>query len=400
MAVSRSTTAGPSICFVTTTPITLSAFVMPTAEHLASEGGFEVTLVSNESSALSVKPGSNISLHSVPMTRGIGLDGPRAIWHLWRLFRREHFDIIQYSTPNASLYTAIAAAMAGSRVRVYAQWGVRYVAFTGLKRHLFKLIEWLICTLSTDVEPDSFGNLAFAIREGLYPAAKGHVHWNGSAAGVDLEEFDLAQKRTWRLATRERLGIDPDSFVLGFVGRLNRDKGGNELLTAARDLLDSGYDLRLVLVGTIEEGELDRSLLTWAFSEPRIISTGHSARVPEYMAAIDALALPSYREGFGSVVIEAEAMGIPVIVTDIPGPLDAIEPNVTGLVIPARDAGRLRDAIRTLADDTRLRQQMGRRGVEFAATHFQRPVLLRKILEWRERQISGWSPRGHRNAAS
>lgn len=113
--------------------------------------------------------------------------------------------MVQYSTPNASLYAALAAKLAGVPVRLYCQWGMAYVGFHGIKRVIFKRIEKLVCTLSTWVEPDSFGNLKFSHAEGLYPENKGSVIWNGSASGVNLNKFDNSQKPVWRAEIRENM---------------------------------------------------------------------------------------------------------------------------------------------------------------------------------------------------
>lgn len=373
----------PSICFVTTTPVTLEAFVLPSAEYLHRAAGFQVTMVAAWDEDFASRVPDWVHYVPIDMRRGIDPGGLWSVGRLVKLFRRERFDIVQFSTPNAALYASLAAAISRVQVRLYAQWGIRYVGFTGARRTLFKSIEHLVCGLATHVEPDSYGNLYFSIAEGLYPRNKGHVIWNGSASGVDLERFDLSRKALWRDEVRATHAIPDEAFMVGFVGRLCRDKGGNELLRAARDFLAAIDGSRLMVVGPVEEEGLDSHLLSWARSHPRAIFTGQTSDVPQYLAAMDTFVLPSYREGFGSVVIEAEAMAIPVIVTDIPGPLDAMLPDVTGLVVPVRDSEALVAAITGLNDDPALRTRFGEAGYTFARDGFARQEFGARVMQHR-----------------
>lgn len=364
--------SAPAICFVTTVSATLDAFVLPSAEYLHRFGGFDVTVVAKWNQDFAEHLPGWVRYVPVDMKRGIELGGLRSTARLVEIFRSGKFDIVQFSTPNASLYASLAAASTRVPLRIYAQWGIRYVGFTGLKRVVFKTIEKLVCRLATHIEPDSFGNLKFATSERLYPESKGHVVWNGSASGVDLERFDVAKKSEWREIVRLKHIIPDRAFVVGFVGRLSRDKGGNELLQAAQYFLSKIQESRLLLVGSVEEKGIAADLLAWARSHPRVIFTGQTPDVPQYISAMDIFVLPSYREGFGSVVIEAEAMGVPVIVTDIPGPLDAMVPNKTGLVIPPRDWSSLADVVVKLSDQPHTRFQYGESGIEYARNNFER----------------------------
>lgn len=369
----------PAICYVATVPVTLSTFVLPSAEYLQRVGRFSVTLISSDGES-NFEPPVGIHFKPINMRRGIDLRGIGAAWQLYLFFRSNKFDIVQFSTPNASLYASIASALAGVPVRVYAQWGIRYVGFVGTKRILFKTLETLVCRLATHVEPDSRGNLDFSVEQRLYPEAKGFVVWNGSAAGVDLAHFNFDMRQSWRREIRDFYGISEEAFVLGFVGRLCRDKGGNELLTAALSLFEDDPHMRLLIVGPVEPTTLEPYLLTWAQQDARVILAGTTNLVPQHMAALDTFVLPSYREGFGSVVIEAEAMGVPVVVTDIPGPLEAIQPNETGLVIPVRDSTALIAAILQLKRDGELRDRFGEAGVKFVRHKFDRSQFQAKLL--------------------
>lgn len=372
------------ICFVTTVSITLRAFVLPTLEHLVRNTDWQITVICDDDPTFEAALPQGVRYIPVSMKRGISLGGIGAMLKMWKIFRQEKFDLVQYSTPNASLYASMAAKLAGVPVRLYCQWGIAYVGFHGLKRKIFKAIEKLVCRFSTQIEPDSFGNLRFSREEGLYGEEKSRVVWNGSASGVDLTKFDISQKNAWRQAIRSRYGLE-DAFVYGFVGRITRDKGINELFAAYQKLCAEKENTYLMLVGGKENEQLlDQRLLTWAQEYPRVIFCGQTNEVEKYMSAMDVYILPSYREGFGSAVVEAEAMGVPVIVSDIPGPTDAMVPEQTGLLVKKADVDTLYQAMARICEDRDLCAALGRQAAGFAAERFDQKQLVRYILEDRK----------------
>lgn len=374
------------ICFVTTVSITIKAFVMPLIHYLDQNTDWELTVICDEDPSLKELLPQKVRFIPISMKRGISLDGIGAMIKMAKLFRKEKFDLVQYSTPNASFYASVAAKLAGVPVRLYCQWGIAYVGFQGVKRRLFRLIEKRVCRLSTQIEPDSFGNLSFSRSEKLYSEKKSSVIWNGSASGVKLEKFDISQKALWREQTRSCYGIGQQDFVYGFIGRITRDKGINELFTAFRKILQEHQNAYLLLVGDPEKEELlDAELYQWAKNEPHVIFCGFSTQVEKYVAAMDVYILPSYREGFGSAVVEAEAMGVPVIISDIPGPRDAMIKDTTGLVVKKADPESLHEAMLRILSDDALRQQLGQAAYELATKNFEQTQLMLHILEDRKR---------------
>ncbi|MCI5616930.1 MAG: glycosyltransferase family 1 protein, partial [Ruminococcus sp.] len=182
------------ICYVTTISLTLKSFVIQSAKYLKENTDWDIVMIcDNDDEFQDVLP-EGIRYIPVSMKRGLNFDGMSVIRKLVKIFKEEKFDLVQYSTPNASLYVSIAAKIAKVPVRLYCQWGMVYVGFSGIKRKIFKCIEKFVCKNSTEIEPDSYGNLDFAHKEGLYPKNKGRVIWNGSACGVDLSKFDISRK--------------------------------------------------------------------------------------------------------------------------------------------------------------------------------------------------------------
>lgn len=374
------------ICFVTTLPRTLEAFIFPLAEYLTAHTDWKITFITGMDENYVKSIPTDVRVLRVNMHRGMSFDGLCSIRELCSIFKREKFDMVQYSTPNASLYASVAAMLTGIPVRLYCQWGIVYVGFYGIKRKLLKLIEKTICRLSTWVEPDSFGNLRFSFNEGLYTDKKSSVIWNGSACGVALDKFDISQRNVWRKTIRERYGIPSDARVFGFIGRITEDKGINELFGAYRHILKEMPDSYLMLVGRIEKVEsLDDALFAWAKEESHVLFCGITNVVEQYLSAMDVFILPSYREGFGAVVIEAESMGLPVIVSDIPGPIDAMREGITGLVVKKADVVSLIDAMRCLANDNSLRDKFAANARSFVEKNFEQNELMRHILEDRKR---------------
>lgn len=373
------------LCFVTTVPVTLRIFVLETAKFLHENGGFDISFICDYDEQFEKILPEYIHYYPVPMKRGISVAGIKSMILIKEIFKEQKFDMIQYSTPNASCYAALAGWLAKIPIRLYCQWGIAYVGFSGVKRKIFKLVEKIVCKLSTWVEPDSFGNLKFSHEEGLYPSEKGSVIWNGSASGVNLQKFDVLQKNKWRTEIRNQYSILVTAKVFVFVGRVTKDKGINELFAASKKIFEKYSDIYLLMVGENENlDSINHELLKWSQQEERVIYCGSTNAVEKYLAASDVYVLPSYREGFGSAVVEAEVMGLPVIVTDIPGPTDAMEKDVTGLVVKKGDAESLYEAMQKLYHNVELRKQMGAAAIVWASSRFEQKQLFQYICEDRK----------------
>ena len=374
------------ICYVTTISATLSSFVVGTAKYIHENTDWDITFICDCDEEFAKSLPDYIHYIPVPMKRGISVAGIKAMFQMKKIFQKEKFDIIQYSTPNASLYASIAGKLAKVPVRLYCQWGMVFVGFQGIKRWIFKQEEKFVCKLSTWIEPDSKSNLEFAHLEGLYPENKGSVIWNGSASGVSLEKFDISKKQEYRQKIRSEYRIPDDAFVYGFVGRITRDKGINELLQAYKSIMDENS--YLLMVGNEELDEnMNMELFNWSKNNSQVIYTGATNVVEQFLSAMDVYILPSYREGFGSGVIEAEAMGVPVIVTDIPGPTDAMIDNETGIVVQKADVESLYNAMISIREDKVRYFAMAEKAHDFAVNNFEQKQLFNYILEDRKKLL-------------
>lgn len=374
------------ICFITTISGTLKSFVVSTAEYLHQNAGYDITFICDNDEDFAASLPAYIHYIPVPMKRGVSIGGVGAMLEMLRIFRKEKFDMVQYSTPNASFYAAIAAWIARIRIRKYHLMGFRYLGFDSPKRKIFKAIEKTTCALSTDVECVSQSNRELGISERLFSARKSNMILQGSSAGVNLDKFNIHNKEAWRKEYRKKFGFSANDCVFAYVGRITRDKGVNELLTAFENA--DIANKKLLLIGQIEsEQTLDKSLLERAKNDNRVIFYFPVNDIEHYYSAVDILVLPSYREGFGMVVVEAEAMGVPVIVTDIPGPTDAMIPNETGLLVKKADVDSLVAAMKELANSTEKRQDFGIAAHKFATEKFEQQKLFQAILQDRKRLL-------------
>lgn len=373
------------ICIVTTVWSSINNWIKPFLNEYAKRG-VDVSTVCNMDAEYEKNLKAEypfIHTYPMPFPRGINVFGSiKSIRLLKKLFKKEKFDMVQYSTPNASMYASIAAKSAKIPVRLYCQWGMVYVTMSGIKRKIFKTIERMVCRNSTQVQPDSTGNLEFCRKEGFYDETKSLVIWNGSAKGLDLTAFDVSQKAEYAKAIKEKYNIPENVPVIGFVGRLGKEKGCNELFKSFRALKEEFPTLKLLFVGPIEkEDTIEPELLKYFCECDDIIKTGRVTNVEKYTSAMDVFVLPSYREGFGMSVIEASAMEVPVVVTKYPGPSSAMEEGVTGISVSVKDSDALTLAIADLLKDREKSLAMGRAGRTFVEQNFEQKEFIKKYME-------------------
>ncbi len=372
------------ICALTTVSKTMDMFMAHSMRFL-SENGYDVTLVCNMSDGFTERHGDFAKCVDLKMSRGVSVkDLFSCTFTLYKLFRKEKFDIVYYATPNVSLYASFAAFLAGIKNRNYCQWGIRYVAFSGFKRKIFKFVEKLTCTFSKTIRSASPLNMEFAIKEKLCKREKISVIGIGGTVGVEIDKCESFDKTEARNKWRNHYGIPEDAFVYGFVGRINVDKGIDELITAFKTVSQKVEKAYLVLIGGVDDvNPIDKENFDYAQKAENIMLTGNvdSEQIYEHMAMFDVLVHPSYREGFGKVLQEAMGVKVPIITTDIVGPSEVIENNVSGILAKVKDSSDLADKMLLLCNDEALRNAFAEEGYKRAKKYFDRPIMLRNILD-------------------
>lgn len=306
-----------------------------------------------------------VRVHSVEMPRKISpIADLRALVKLTLLIRRLRPDIVHAHTPKGGLLGMMAATLCNHPARVYHMRGLPMMTATGRKRDLLTMTERISCGCAHRVICVSHSLREVAIEHDLVSSDRIEVMAGGSGQGVDaLRRFSPeAYTEEDRRALYEELSIEPGAPVVGFIGRLVRDKGIVELTRAWQTLHRAHPEAWLVCVGDYEERDpVPQEVRELLESLPRTRLVGWREDTPRYYTIMDVLALPTYREGFPNVPLEAAAMEVPVVATRIPGCVDAVEDGVTGKLVAARDAEALTEALDGYLRDAPLRRATGAR---------------------------------------
>ncbi len=374
---------GVKICHIATVPFHMVSQLKNQVEYMR-DIGMNVILVSSDGPELSkIKLGYGLSHEIVEIPRSLQLwKDFIAFIKLIRIFHKHKFDIIHSTTPKAGLLSSIAAFLVRVPVRLHTWTGQQWVTLNGPMRWVSRLADNLIGILNTRCYADSKSQRQFLVDERIITSKKIAVIGHGSLAGVNLDRFDPER---WSLSERQRLrqdlSISPDSRVLIFIGRLTREKGISELISAFHGLLHLGYNVDLLLVGPFDQdcggtGSIDSTDIDQC---SRMHYVGYADCPERYLAISDIFCLPSYREGFGTTVIEAGAMAIPTVGTHINGLLDAIANGETGILVPPQDEQSLLYALKKLLDEPDLADRMGKAARQRCVRQFDMNIVNEKV---------------------
>lgn len=375
---------------LTTVPMSLQYLIKGQPRFMSNF--FEVLCVSSgpEKELDKVAVYEDVEVVQLEMTREITpVKDLMSLIKLVRLFKKEQPTIVHTHTPKAGVLGMLAANLVGVPIRLHTVAGMPLMESAGVKRKILDAVEKLTYACATKVYPNSQGLSDFILQNNFAQAKKVKVIANGSSNGIDTRYFSPTHfSEQHNKDLRRQLGLQEKDFVFIFVGRLVGDKGINELVNAFRERPQKSLSLgeefreRLLLVGPLESDldPLKPETLQEIESNPNIITTGFQADVRPYFAIANALAFSSYREGFPNVVMQAGAMGLPCIVSDINGCNEIIEEGRNGLIIPPKNTEALKTAMKRLLEDQDLYRQLKNNAREMITSRYEQKLVWEAIL--------------------
>ena len=374
---------------ITTVPLSLKVLLKGQLRFMASNG-FDVKGVSSAGEELrEVHENEGIAVEAITMSRKITpFQDLKSLWEMWNFLRKEKPQIVHTHTPKAGIIGMLAARLAGVPHRLHTVAGLPLMEATGTKRKILNFVEKLTYSSATRVYPNSKGLYDFILQNNFTQSNKLKIIANGSSNGIDTAFFSPDQvTEIERVTLREKLNIQPDDFVFVFVGRIVSDKGINELIKAFSELQAAENNepagIKLLLVGGLENDldPLNPETLAEINQNKDIISVGFQQDVRSFFAIADALVFPSYREGFPNVVMQAGAMGLPSIVSDINGCNEIIIEGENGLIIPSKNVEKLKEKMLTLAKDKNLYTKLKGNSRRMIENKYEQSVVWNALLE-------------------
>lgn len=374
-----------SICFVTTSPYAVNFFVLGHLRELAER--YRVTVCTNLAAyPLTADLDPRIAVIDLPIARKIApWSDLAALFRLLAIFYHSDFDAVHSLTPKAGLLAMAAAMFCRVPLRVHVFTGQVWATAGGLKRAVLKAMDRLTVAFSTTVFSDSSSQSRLIERELRLAPGRVGVFGKGSVSGVDVTRF--RPDATRRRQVRAELSTTDTDFVFLFVGRLARDKGVFDLIAAFRELRARRDDVVLWVVGPDEENRQDELKACAGDAEPWIRWVGATFTPEIQMAAADLLVLPSYREGFGLVVVEAAACGVPAVAYRIDGVVDAVIDGETGELVSPGDVIMLGLRMAALAADPVRARTLGAAARQRVARDFTAAAVTRAWVGFYEKMI-------------
>ncbi len=366
-----------TIVIVVSDLMTIKAFMLPHIRTLAEH--FRVHIIANSSE--SKLPDYECQIHHASIQRAIApLSDIKAIFSLVRLLNKLDADMVLSITPKAGLLAMLAAFLNRTPNRIHYFTGQVWKNMTGAKRKLFRFLDRVLFNCTTYALVDSLSQRQFLLQEKVINVESSTVLGKGSVCGVNTMRF--SKNDTARQQIRSNYSIADDDIVFLFIGRLKRDKGVLDLVNAFKMMLEEHTKIRLLLVGPDEE-QLLPEIESILCNEMSVFHyTGYTNVPEEYLSAADVFCLPSYREGFGSVIIEAAAAGLPAIGTKIYGIEDAIEDGKSGLMYTAGNINELVDCMTRLTTSDKLRADLGAYAQRRVVENFAEEKLTSALLDF------------------
>lgn len=373
------------VCVVATVPFAVNVFLSPQIKKLSQH--YDVTILANgvASDLVSALHSVEFVLLSIERKVAIGRD-VATLFRLWRFFRARRFDAVHSIMPKAGLLAMAAGKAAGIPFRFHTFTGQVWATRRGFKKTLLKTLDGLMALCATQVFADSYSQRRFLIDQHVVSPEKIGVLADGSAAGVDMNRFSA--DLTVRLDVRRQLQIPEKGIVFLFVGRLTRDKGLLDLARAFTRVAADHKGVHLMIVGPDEEGLGQEIAALMQSVSGRFHIAGFTTEPERYMRAADVLCLPSYREGFGSVIIEAAAVGLPAIASRIYGVTDAVEEGITGILHAPKVIPEIAEAMALMASRAEVRETMGKAAHARAAEKYSEEQVTGAFVDFYQKKLS------------
>ena len=369
---------------ITTVPLSLEKLISGQLHFMSSF--YNVIAVSSDKERLErYGESEKVAVFPLEMTRKITpLRDVFAVLKLYFFLKKTKPFIVHTHTPKAGIVGMLASKLAGIPHRLHTVAGMPLLEQVGFKRMVLNFVEKLTYSCATKVYPNSFKLRDIIIKNEYCPPTKLKVLANGSSNGIDTSYFDATHfSEDHKSSLKQDLGIKSSDFVFIFVGRIVSDKGINELISAFSEIQEIKTDLKLLLVGPYEQ-ELDplkEETLNQINGNKSIIALGYQNEVRPYFAISDCLVFPSYREGFPNVVMQAGAMGLPCIVSDINGCNEIIEDTKNGYIIPVRDKEAVKETLIRILENKEEYSKMQQNAREMIVSRFDQKTMWESILQ-------------------
>ncbi|MBQ0116726.1 MAG: glycosyltransferase family 4 protein [Flavobacterium sp.] len=369
---------------MTTVPISLEKLLENQMGYMKSY--YHIIAISAEEHALNkVGLDQGVPTFALNLTRKITpWTDLKAVFNLYRYLKEVKPKIIHTHTPKAGVVGMMAAKLAGVPIRMHTVAGLPLMETAGLKRRVLNFVEALTYACATHVYPNSNGLKGIILEHKFCAASKLKVLGSGSSNGIDTSKFSKNAVPPHVVRTlADQLHVSTDDFLFVFVGRLVVDKGIVELVTAFKELSKIHKHIKLILVGPFESDldPLPDSILEEINTNKQIIHTGYQSDVRPYFAISSILVFPSYREGFPNVVLQAGAMELPSIVSNINGCNEIIHEGINGFIVPSKSVKPLQDAMEYVLKNRALMNEMGRESRNYVEKSFQQSVIWEALLQ-------------------
>ena len=368
---------------ITTVPLSLEKLLTGQLHFMSSF--YNVIAVSSDKERLeSFGKLEKVGVFPLEMTRQMTpLQDVLAVIKLFFFLKKTKPFIVHTHTPKAGIVGMLASKLAGVPHRLHTVAGMPLLEQAGFKRKVLDFVEKLTYSCATKVYPNSFKMRDIIIQNEYCISSKTKVLANGSSNGIDTSYFDASHfSDDYKNNLKKELGIESSDFVFIFVGRIVSDKGINELVSAFLKIQESKGNIKLLLVGPYEQelNPLKTETLSQINTNKSILALGYQNEARPYFAISDCLVFPSYREGFPNVVMQAGAMGLPSIVTNINGCNEIISEGENGIIIPVKNSDAVYEAMKKIATNENLLSQLKEKSRKMIVSRYEQKTVWEAIL--------------------